>query len=134
MFKSIIFITAGIIIINSSYQDIRHIGNIIKNTPSISISIGISLLALRGLPFISGFFSKDIILEIILKSFFTQIISILIISSVGITISYSLRIAKFTFLMILKSKKDYFIKSHNTMDIPLIFITPISVILGSILT
>nr|YP_009171755.1 NADH dehydrogenase subunit 5 [Tetragnatha nitens]AKG65087.1 NADH dehydrogenase subunit 5 [Tetragnatha nitens] len=134
MFKSMMFMTAGIIIMNSSYQDMRHMGNMMKNTPSISMSMGISLLALSGLPFMSGFFSKDMILEMMLKSFFTQIMSILMISSVGMTISYSLRMAKFTFLMILKSKKDYFIKSHNTMDIPLMFMTPMSVMLGSILT
>lgn len=134
LFKSIIFITAGIIIMNSSYQDIRHMGRIIKNCPIISSAIGISIIALIALPFISGFFSKDIILEIILKSSFIQILTILIISSVGITVTYSLRLIKITYKIYNKNKKDTTTIHYNFIEIPLLIISPISIITGACLS
>lgn len=134
LFKSIIFMTAGSVIINSSYQDIRRIASIIKNSPIISSSIGIAAIALIGLPFMSGFFSKDIILEIILKSNFIQIITILIVTSISLTVVYSLRIAKISFYIFLKTKSDITFKSIRYIEIPILFITPISILSGSLIS
>ena len=66
-FKAILFMCAGIIIHNiKDYQDIRKIGYRFFNMHfSISIII-IANISLCGLPFISGFYSKDFIIEIIL--------------------------------------------------------------------
>merc|ERR1711963_931717 len=66
-FKAILFICAGIIIHNiKDYQDIRKIGFSFNNLNySISIII-IANLSLCGLPFIRGFYSKDLIIEIII--------------------------------------------------------------------
>merc|ERR1712121_268748 len=66
-FKAILFICAGIIIHNiKDYQDIRKIGFRYNNLNySISIMI-IANLSLCGLPFIRGFYSKDLIIEIII--------------------------------------------------------------------
>merc|ERR1719299_199618 len=66
-FKAILFICAGMIIHNiKDYQDIRKIGYRFFNMHfSISIII-IANISLCGLPFISGFYSKDFIIEIIL--------------------------------------------------------------------
>merc|ERR1711978_163784 len=66
-FKAMLFICAGIIIHNiKDYQDIRKIGFSFNNLNySISIII-IANLSLCGLPFIRGFYSKDLIIEIII--------------------------------------------------------------------
>merc|ERR1711978_105105 len=66
-FKAILFICAGIIIHNiKDYQDIRKIGFRYFNLHfSISIII-IANISLCGLPFIRGFYSKDLIIEIII--------------------------------------------------------------------
>merc|ERR1712114_102519 len=60
-FKAILFICAGIIIHNiKDYQDIRKIGFRYNNLNySISIMI-IANLSLCGLPFLRGFYSKDL--------------------------------------------------------------------------
>nr|AUJ21330.1 NADH dehydrogenase subunit 5 [Tetragnatha cf. tincochacae DDC-2018] len=134
LFKSMMFMTAGVIIMNSSYQDMRHMGSMMKNTPIISSSMGISMLALMGLPFMSGFFSKDMILEMMLKSTFIQILSILMISSIGMTVTYSVRTMKLTFQMVLKSKKDSTIKTTNYMENPLVFMIPMSIMSGAIMS
>lgn len=64
IFKSLIFLSAGRIIFHAGgEQDIRKLGNIKHSLPIESIIISLSLLALIGFPFLSGFYSKDVIIE-----------------------------------------------------------------------
>merc|ERR1711915_1000976 len=68
-FKAILFICAGIVIHNiKDYQNIRKIGNSLISLPLITSVIMIANLRLRGLPFLTGFYSKDLILEIMIIS------------------------------------------------------------------
>ena len=46
-------------------QDIRFIGGISLYIPLTSLCINISNIALCGIPFLAGFYSKDLILEIV---------------------------------------------------------------------
>ncbi|TDJ77543.1 hypothetical protein E1815_29625, partial [Klebsiella pneumoniae] len=133
LFKSIIFLCAGIIIHNSSYQDIRIIGISFFKTPLISTILGISTIALMGLPFISGFFSKDIIIELLTSSKIYSFLSILIIISIGITASYSLRISLFSNIIIFKSKPDSNFHFNLSAYIPIIIIAPFSIFIGTLL-
>lgn len=67
LFKSNLFICAGNLIhLNLNIQDIRLKKGLIKNLPISISSLIISSLALSGTPFITGFYSKDLILEITL--------------------------------------------------------------------
>merc|ERR1712242_323002 len=65
--KAILFMCAGIVIHNmKDYQDIRKIGISYNN---INFCISIILVAnirLCGLPFLRGFYSKDLIIEILI--------------------------------------------------------------------
>ncbi|KAG5346711.1 NU5M oxidoreductase, partial [Acromyrmex charruanus] len=66
IFKSILFIAAGVIIHSlKNTQDIRLLGNLNEVVPFIMIRLLISNIALRDLPFISGFCRKDLIIEVI---------------------------------------------------------------------
>ena len=92
-FKAIIFICAGAIIHSiSDYQDLRKIGAGYSRNPLINGVILVGSVRLCGIPFISGFYSKDQILETIfiynisgLIFFFTTIATI-------ITAIYSCRV------------------------------------------
>lgn len=65
LFKALLFICAGVVIHRvGGYQDIRFIGNLVKFIPLTVSYITVSNLALCGFPFIAGFYSKDIILEV----------------------------------------------------------------------
>lgn len=66
-FKAILFMCAGIVIHNiKDYQDIRKIRSILNNIPLVYSVIIVANLRLCGLPFLRGFYSKDLILEVIL--------------------------------------------------------------------
>lgn len=133
LFKSLIFITAGIIIHNSSYQDIRHIGVINFISPITPIIMMISSIALIGIPFISGFYSKDIIIEYIINYKLESLLSIIIIISIGITAIYSVRIIKLSIKSILKTKKDNIFFNDTTIEFPLLIIVIFSICRGTLI-
>jgi NADH-ubiquinone oxidoreductase chain 5 len=77
-FKALLFLSAGSIIhaINDE-QDMRKMGNLIQLIPLTYSLMLIGSLSLIGFPFLTGFYSKDIILEI----------SFLSINKIGILIN-----------------------------------------------
>jgi len=69
MFKSLVFIAVGEVIrAQSHYQDIRFLRSGLLLTPISSCYIFVSSISLFGLPFVRGFYSKDIILEFMSSS------------------------------------------------------------------
>jgi NADH-ubiquinone oxidoreductase chain 5 len=65
LFKALLFLCAGVIIHgNQNSQDIRSYGSLILNFPVIGSCLNLANLSLCGLPFLSGFYSKDIIVEL----------------------------------------------------------------------
>ncbi len=63
-FKALLFLGAGAVIMGMHHdQDIRNMGNLKKYMPITWITSLIGSLALIGTPFLSGFYSKDSIIE-----------------------------------------------------------------------
>jgi len=63
-FKALLFLSAGAVIhAMSDEQDIRHMGGIHSLIPATYTMMWIGSLALAGIPFFSGYYSKDAILE-----------------------------------------------------------------------
>jgi NADH-quinone oxidoreductase subunit L len=63
-FKALLFLAAGSVIIGMHHvQDIRQMGGLRKYMPITWITFLIGSLALIGTPFLSGFYSKDSIIE-----------------------------------------------------------------------
>nr|UPL65721.1 NADH dehydrogenase subunit 5 [Enoplops sibiricus] len=92
-FKALLFLCAGLIIhcMNDS-QDIRHMGMLVTQLPYTSTCFSIANLSLCGLPFMTGFYSKDMSLEIMTMTYFNLFIYVLFYISVGLTVSYSFRL------------------------------------------
>jgi NADH-ubiquinone oxidoreductase chain 5 len=70
-FKALLFLSAGSII-NAIFgeQDMRKFGSLSKITPFSYSMMLVGFLALCGFPFLSGFYSKDLILEITFSKYF----------------------------------------------------------------
>jgi NADH-ubiquinone oxidoreductase chain 5 len=93
LFKALLFICAGVIIhqIKNS-QDIRFMGRFINFIPLTRIFFSVSNIALCGMPFLAGFYSKDLILEIIYFYDVNILVFFLFIISTGLTVCYSFRL------------------------------------------
>ncbi|XP_018398196.1 PREDICTED: NADH-ubiquinone oxidoreductase chain 5-like [Cyphomyrmex costatus] len=94
IFKSLLFISAGVIIHSiKNIQDIRLLGNLNEIMPFTMIRFIISSIALTGTPFISGFYRKDLIMELVYSKNEVNIyIEILVIISLFLTVLYSVRL------------------------------------------
>jgi NADH-quinone oxidoreductase subunit L len=63
-FKALLFLAAGSVIIGMHHeQDMRKMGGLAKVMPITAATCWIGALALIGTPFLSGFYSKDFIIE-----------------------------------------------------------------------
>merc|ERR1711952_160769 len=114
-FKAILFICAGMIIHNiKDYQDIRKIGLRFFNLNfSISIII-IANIRLCGLPFLRGFYSKDLIIEIIIIKGINIIIFFILIFGTMLTVIYSCRLNFLVAINFIKIESYFFISEKST--------------------
>nr|YP_003934263.1 NADH dehydrogenase subunit 5 [Dendropoma gregarium]ADI79374.1 NADH dehydrogenase subunit 5 [Dendropoma gregarium] len=94
LFKALLFLCAGIIIHNSGgVQDLRHLGGIYYQLPFTVSCLVVANLALCGMPFLSGYYSKDLILEHAMEDFVTGFLLLLLLVATGATAAYSLRLS-----------------------------------------
>nr|YP_009352131.1 NADH dehydrogenase subunit 5 [Limenitis doerriesi]YP_009368800.1 NADH dehydrogenase subunit 5 [Limenitis helmanni]AQX44293.1 NADH dehydrogenase subunit 5 [Limenitis doerriesi]ARN58072.1 NADH dehydrogenase subunit 5 [Limenitis helmanni] len=112
MFKALLFMCAGLIIhMMNNNQDIRMMGGISLYIPLTSLCMNISNLALCGIPFLAGFYSKDMILEMVSMSNLNLLIFYLYYFSTGLTMFYTIRLLMY--LMI----NDYnLLSTYNLYD------------------
>nr|YP_009390963.1 NADH dehydrogenase subunit 5 [Meroptera pravella]ARV87621.1 NADH dehydrogenase subunit 5 [Meroptera pravella] len=93
MFKALLFMCAGVIIhMMNDTQDIRFMGGLSNYIPFTSLCMNISNLALCGIPFLAGFYSKDLILEMVSMSNLNMFIYFLYYISTGLTMYYTIRL------------------------------------------
>nr|UPP55913.1 NADH dehydrogenase subunit 5 [Brisinga sp. SS-2022] len=97
-FKAMLFLSSGSIIHNlADEQDLRKMGGLYFILPNTAACILLGSLALSGIPFLAGFYSKDLILEISLTNFSNLFSIILAFIATLLTAIYSSRILIFSF-------------------------------------
>nr|YP_010272336.1 NADH dehydrogenase subunit 5 [Scaphoideus maculatus]UKE80307.1 NADH dehydrogenase subunit 5 [Scaphoideus maculatus] len=112
MFKSLLFLCSGIIIhLMMGCQDIRSMGSICFSMPLTCCCFNVSNMALCGFPFLSGFYSKDLIVESSAFSGMSLIMFMLFYLGLGLTASYSIRLFYYSILM-----KFNFVVLTNLME------------------
>jgi len=134
-FKAMLFICAGIIIHNiKDYQDIRKIGIRYNNLNFCISIILIANMRLCGLPFLRGFYSKDLIIEILIIKGKNRFLFLFIIFGTILTVLYSCRLSFLVGLNFLKNE-PLFLISENSIFIILgiLFLLPFSIIGGIII-
>ncbi|YP_004934812.1 NADH dehydrogenase subunit 5 (mitochondrion) [Chironomus tepperi] len=100
LFKALLFMCAGAIIHNmKNSQDIRDMGSLTISMPLTISCLNVANLALCGFPFLAGFYSKDMILEMVLISELNLFSVFLFFFSTGLTVSYSFRLFYYSFIM-----------------------------------
>lgn len=93
LFKALLFICAGAIIHNmKNSQDIRDMGGLVYFIPLTTSCLNIANLALCGIPFLAGFYSKDLILEVVILTNINLFSFFLYFFSTGLTVCYSFRL------------------------------------------
>nr|YP_010610870.1 NADH dehydrogenase subunit 5 [Idiocerus consimilis]WAP91691.1 NADH dehydrogenase subunit 5 [Idiocerus consimilis] len=135
MFKSLLFLCAGIFIYYmKDTQDIRQMGSVCFSMPFTTSCFNISSLSLCGIPFLSGFYSKDLIIESSLFNNLNMFIFVMFYVSLGLTSGYSLRLFYYTMIFnnnhnpmcLLKDSFDY-------MKFSILFLTMFSVTIGCLI-
>nr|YP_010865936.1 NADH dehydrogenase subunit 5 [Furcatopanorpa longihypovalva]WGT92143.1 NADH dehydrogenase subunit 5 [Furcatopanorpa longihypovalva] len=97
LFKALLFMCAGSIIHNmKDSQDIRMMGGLVNHMPLSSSCFNVANLSLCGMPFLAGFYSKDLILEIVSLSYLNMFSFFLYFFSTGLTVCYSLRLTYYS--------------------------------------
>nr|AYM85183.1 NADH dehydrogenase subunit 5 [Pseudocolaspis sp. EMHAU_15070625] len=94
LFKALLFMCAGLIIHNfSNMQDIRYLGGLMNHMPVTVALMMICNFSLCGLPFLSGFYSKDLIVEVLSMGYLNMFVYMIFYISIGLTVCYSFRLS-----------------------------------------
>lgn len=133
-FKALIFISAGKIIFRfSNLQDIRKFGKMSRSLPLRALFMNLSNLALCGFPFLSGFYSKDLIIEKFLVLNFVYFVKFSILVSVILTSVYAFRLmvlysliwsSELPIFHISKDSADFIELSMFILGVRTIFLAP----------
>nr|YP_010454043.1 NADH dehydrogenase subunit 5 [Heteroteuthis dagamensis]QXJ42020.1 NADH dehydrogenase subunit 5 [Heteroteuthis dagamensis] len=96
MFKALLFMCGGNIIhCFNGKQDMRQIGNVSKLLPVSCMFLNIANMALCGMPFLAGFYSKDLIIEGLISGNMNLFMVLMGVLGVCLTVLYSVRFSLF---------------------------------------
>lgn len=137
-FKALLFLSAGSVIHSmNDEQDMRKMGGLLKLLPFTYTMFLIGSFALLGFPFLSGYYSKDFILELSFASFtisghFAYMLGTL---AAFCTAFYSMRLLMLTFIIQTNAYKQVIIKIHDApilITISLFILAFLSIFIGYI--
>nr|QWY23087.1 NADH dehydrogenase subunit 5 [Koreocerus koreanus] len=135
MFKSLLFLCSGIFIYYmSDNQDIRLLGSVCINLPFTTSCFNISSLSLCGIPFLSGFYSKDLIIESSMFNNLNMFIFVIFYISLGLTSGYSLRLFYYTMICDSSFNPLFLFKDNfDYMKFSIFLLTVFSVMIGCLI-
>jgi proton-translocating NADH-quinone oxidoreductase chain L len=127
-FKALLFLSAGAVIHGlADEQDMRKMGGLSSFMPFTYLMILIGSLSLMGFPFLTGFYSKDVILEIAgssytISGFFSYWLGVL---SAFFTAFYSIRLLFLTFISRPNGSRIVLEMAH---DAPFLMFLPLAIL------
>nr|WBQ42676.1 NADH dehydrogenase subunit 5 [Nereididae sp. SIO BIC A9836] len=134
LFKALLFICAGNLIDSHHHnQDLRTMGNITTQMPTISTSITIANMALCGAPFLAGFYSKDLIIETMNMMINTKNLMIMVMftSATILTTAYSTRFILYTTLSSTTSPAAQYSTESSPQTYSILTLTIMAVVGGA---
>jgi NADH-ubiquinone oxidoreductase chain 5 len=127
-FKALLFLSAGAVL-HATYdqQDQRRLGGLIGFLPFTYTSILVGSLSLMALPWLTGFYSKDMIIEMGYATYSISGHAAYWIGTIsaGLTAFYSLRLLSLTFLTYPNASKSVYLHTH---DAPFIVMIPLTIL------
>nr|QJS34585.1 NADH dehydrogenase subunit 5 [Phanopathes sp. NB-2020] len=133
-FKALLFLSAGSVIhALADEQDIRKMGGLMKSIPFTYTMMIIGSLSLMGFPYLTGFYSKDLILELAYDRYYLAFAYWLGVFSALLTAFYSIRLIYLTFISDTNSRKEIYIHAHEgswNLTLPLILLALGSLFVG----
>jgi NADH-ubiquinone oxidoreductase chain 5 len=135
-FKALLFLGAGAVIHSfSDQQDVRRIGGLINFLPFTYTAMLVGSLSLLATPWLTGFYSKDLIIELAYGqySFSGTYAYILGSLTAGITAFYSFRLISLVFLTVPNGPKNSYLNSHEAnlaVIVPLFVLALFSIFFG----
>nr|YP_009443220.1 NADH dehydrogenase subunit 5 [Parapolybia crocea]ATP85020.1 NADH dehydrogenase subunit 5 [Parapolybia crocea] len=132
LFKSLLFMCSGVFIHQMlNNQDIRFMGNLINYYPLVSIIFFVSSLSLCGFPFFSGYYSKDLIMEVLLMSKMNYLSLLMLLLSTLFTVSYSIRLLILVYFNYYNKFNMFsLLKESNLMSISMVILYLCSLLIG----
>ena len=137
-FKALLFLGAGAVIHSfSDQQDIRRLGGLIKFLPFTYTAMLVGSLSLLATPWLTGFYSKDLIIELAYGQYSFSGTYAFILGSItaGLTAFYSFRLICLVFLTVPNGPKQSYLNAHeanNKVIIPLFILALFSIFFGFI--
>jgi NADH-quinone oxidoreductase subunit L len=132
-FKANMFLGAGSVMHGMNDDvDMRHYGALRRYMPITFITFGVGYLAIIGFPFLSGYYSKDHIIEAAWED--NKIMGILALIGAGVTAFYMTRLMIMTYFGAKRHEEG--VHPHESplvMTIPLILLGIGSVVAGAVL-
>lgn len=132
-FKALLFLCAGAVIhVLQGEQDLRKMGGLVKVMPVTYVAMLIASLSLLGFPFLSGFYSKDILIELAWSDYTFSGTFAFCLATIAafFTAFYSTRLLYFAFLSNPNGYKVIYKNVHEVDEIMLSSFRPL--IIGSI--
>nr|AON77096.1 NADH dehydrogenase subunit 5 [Crangon hakodatei] len=97
LFKALLFMCAGSVIhATGGGQDIRSMGSLVYFMPLSVMNMNLANLALCGAPFLAGFYSKDLILEVAFLNPLNTLSLWIYLLATGLTVCYTFRLMFYT--------------------------------------
>nr|YP_010946317.1 NADH dehydrogenase subunit 5 [Allacta bruna]WGO57035.1 NADH dehydrogenase subunit 5 [Allacta bruna] len=131
LFKALLFMCAGVVIhCMKNSQDIRLMGGISFHLPMVTSCLMISNFALCGFPFLAGYYSKDLILEVVSMSYVNLFSFFMFYLSTGLTVCYSFRLFYYVMCGNFNSNSLFFMIDDNSFMSYSMFLLLLLVIFG----
>jgi NADH-ubiquinone oxidoreductase chain 5 len=137
-YKGLLFLGAGAVIhAVADNQDFRKYGGLISFLPLTYSVILIASLSLVAFPFMTGFYSKDFILESAFGLYHFSGIAVYVIAVIGaiFTTLYSVKVLYLTFLASPNGSMQYYKHAHEGdvfLSLPLVILAVFSIFFGYI--
>nr|ALD84814.1 NADH dehydrogenase subunit 5 [Deinagkistrodon acutus] len=129
-FKALLFLCSGSFIHSlNNEQDLRMMGNLLKTTPMASSFTIIASFSLMGMPFLSGFYSKDTIIETMTNSHVNLWALMITLAATMLSASYSMQIILLTLTGPSRTNNPH--EETKSTSLPLMRLTIASILIGS---